>query len=78
MRKEVERMARQKRLTFTIDFRPAIESVGLAEIIRQIGEQEVIRQIGAKKVVEQLDAETSWANLPEAQRRKLKRLASKP
>jgi hypothetical protein len=69
---EVEAMARRGRRALTFDLRPAIETLGLAEVIRQIGEAEVIRQIGAKELLEELDVEAIVANLPAAKRRELK------
>jgi hypothetical protein len=60
---EVEAMARRGRRTLTFDLRPAIETLGLPE---------VIRQIGVKKLLEKLEVEAILANLPAAKRRVLK------
>jgi hypothetical protein len=70
---EVVAMAGRKRRTLTLDFRPAIKSVGLAELIRQAGKENVVREIGAKDVVKELGVEAIWAHLSPAQRRELKR-----
>jgi hypothetical protein len=67
-------MARRNRRTLTIDFRPAVEAVGLAELIRQVGTKEVVRQISAKDFVEEKGLEAILAQLSPAERRKLKRL----
>jgi hypothetical protein len=81
--KEIAAMARRSRRTLTIDFRPAVEAVGLAELIRQVGEEElvreigrkkILRQIGAKNIVEELGLEAILAQLSPAKRRELKRL----
>jgi len=55
--KEVEAMARRTRRTLTLDIRPAVEYLGLAEVIRQIGKEEVIRQIGKEEVIRQIGEE---------------------
>jgi hypothetical protein len=71
--KEIAAMARRNRRALTLDFRPVIKSVGLAELIRQVGEESVVREIGAKTIVEALDVEDILAHLSAAKRRDLKR-----
>lgn len=61
--KEIEDMARAtgKRLKF--DIRPAIESLGLDEVIQQVGLDRVIEQVGADRVIEQVGAEQFIAKM---------------
>jgi hypothetical protein len=72
--KEVEDMARKSGRPL-IDFRPAIEHLGLEEILRQAGKEKVnenldriIDQVGKKKVLKRI-----LANLSQNERRELKR-----
>jgi hypothetical protein len=62
--KEVKAMARQRRPGLTIDLRPAVEDLGL---------DEVIRQIDAKAILERMNIDTILANLPAAKRKELAR-----
>jgi hypothetical protein len=80
--KEVEIMARATRRGLFIDLRPAIEMLGMDEVIRQmgverviehIGAKELVKQIGSKELVKQIGIDKFLANLSPAERRELKR-----
>lgn len=60
--KELEAMAKSRKRKLEFDIRPAVQSLGLAEVIRQIGPDEVLREI--------------VAHLPRAKRKELLRLLS--
>ena len=70
--RQVEAMARGSRRTMTIDIRPAVETLGWAEVIRQIG-----AELGEEKLlgalVGKLEVDRILAHLSAAQRRELKR-----
>jgi hypothetical protein len=80
--KEMKAMAKSTRAKMEFDIRPAVEYMGLEEVIRQIGEKAVIEQIGEKavieqigkkKVLEQFDVADILANLPASKRQQLLR-----
>ena len=52
--KEFSTMAKSVRKRLEIDFRPAIETLGLDMLIEQIGKKELIEQIGKKEFLEQI------------------------
>jgi hypothetical protein len=60
-----------KRLKF--DIRPAIESLGLDEVIEQVGIDPVIEQIGEKELVKRIGLDRFLASLSPKERRELKR-----
>jgi len=62
--KEVQAMARTTRKELTIDFRPAIEVLGLDYVLNQVGIKEVVKHIGVDRIL---------ASLSAAERRELKR-----
>jgi hypothetical protein len=77
--KEVEEMARKSGRPL-IDFRPAIEHVGLEEFLRQIGKERLIEhlgsiidQVGKKKILKRIGINDILANLSPDERRELKR-----
>ena len=51
---EIEAMARTANKALKIDFRPAIERLGLAFILEQAGMDRVIEQVGIDRVIEQV------------------------
>ncbi|HZU38677.1 MAG TPA: hypothetical protein VFA18_22310 [Gemmataceae bacterium] len=57
-------MARTTRKELTIDFRPAIEVLGLDYVLNQVGIKEVVKHIGVDRIL---------ASLSAAERRELKR-----
>jgi hypothetical protein len=71
--REIEAMARimGKRLTF--DIRPAVESLGLDEVIKQVGLDRLMEQAGDKELIRRMGLDRLLASLSPAQRRELKR-----
>jgi hypothetical protein len=84
--KELQVMAKSRNRRIEFDIRPAVDTLGLEEVIRQIGAQAVIAQLGPKTLIEQLGldavlkqvkADDLMAHLPRATREELKRLLLK-
>ena len=71
--KEVEAMARTARRPFRIDVLPAIEHLGLRQVIDQIGLSRVIEVIGEKEFLKHTNVDRLVANLPADKRRELKK-----
>lgn len=80
--REVEAMARTKGKGLKIDLRPAIEMLGLGQVLEQVGIDRVIHEVGVDRVIEglgekelvkRLGIERFLANLSPADRRELKR-----
>jgi hypothetical protein len=67
--KELQAMAKSRREKLEFDIRPAVELLGLPEVIRQIGLDELLKQAKARDIV---------AHLPRAKREELKRLLEVP
>jgi hypothetical protein len=73
-------MAKRARRETTIDLRPAIEHLGLGEILRQAGEDAVakyfesyIERGGIKKLIKRVGIDGILTNLSAEDRRELKR-----
>jgi hypothetical protein len=82
MQLEVEAMARASKKGLTIDFRPAIETLGLDYMLDQIGLDRLLEHVGAdrliefvgeKEVLKRMGLDRLLANLSPADRRELKR-----
>jgi hypothetical protein len=80
--KEMEAMARTAGKALTVDFRPAIETlgldyvleqVGIARVIEQIGPDRMLAELGDKVVAKRMGLERYLATLSPAERRDLKR-----
>jgi hypothetical protein len=70
---EVEAMAKTAKREFKIDLNPAIELMGMEEVIRQVGLERVIEHCGPEKVIKQIGLDRLLASLTPAERRELKR-----
>jgi hypothetical protein len=73
---EVRDMAKTARRKFMIDMRPAVEELGLGEIIRQIGPKRLIEAVGPKRFIDEYGLDALLAHLTPAQVRELKRRLS--
>jgi hypothetical protein len=71
--KEAEAMAKTAGKGLKIDFRPAIETLGLKYVLDQVGFDRVIEEMGDKEVIKRMGLERMLATLTPAERRELKR-----
>jgi hypothetical protein len=75
---EVVAMNKTKGRGFRIDFGPAIESLGIKEIVKQIGLKRVLAEFGPERVMEEFlrtqETRAIFEKLSPAQRRELKEL----
>jgi hypothetical protein len=73
LKDEVNQMMQQLGEEPILDFRPAIELVGLQRVIDQVGLQRVINEVGPEKVLAVLGVEGILAHLTPEQLQELKR-----